>query len=261
MPKQALPSRSAENEAETGAKVSAPAMIRDGVRRAILDGVYASGVQLRQDELAERFGTSRIPVREALRQLEAEGLVTIEANKGATVTVLSLPEVLELFEIRAALECRALRLAIPNMIDGDFEAAEAILQDYGALEDPGAWGDINWRFHSLLYAPCALPKLLGMIEANYGSRRPLHAAPRVAGRRQGSSAARALGDAQPLPFRKRGQGDGFAGGAYRLRAEIADRGLAPPSGSVRPAQVKSGARTARERKRARRSRSRRAPDR
>ena len=168
MLKQALPSRSAENEAEAGAKVSAPAMIRDGLRRAILDGVYASGVQLRQDKLAERFGTSRIPVREALRQLEAEGLVTIEANKGATVTVLSLPEVLELFEIRAALECRALRLAIPNMIDGDFEAAEAILQDYGALEDPSAWGDINWRFHLLLYAPCALPKLLGMIEANYG---------------------------------------------------------------------------------------------
>ena len=150
------------------ARVSAPAMVRDGVRRAILDGEYVSGTQLRQDELAERFGTSRIPVREALRQLEAEGLVTIEANKGATVTAFSLPEVLELLDVRIALECRALKLAIPNMVDGDFEAAEAILRDYAASGDPGCWGDANWAFHSVLYAPCARGKLLAMIEANYG---------------------------------------------------------------------------------------------
>ena len=151
-----------------GVKQSAPAMVREGLRRAILTGDYASGVQLRQDELAERFGTSRIPVREALRQLEAEGLVTIEANKGATVTALSLPEVLELLDIRIALECRALKLAIPGMIDAAFEAAEVILQDYAASGDPGRWGEANWAFHSVLYAPCARPKLLGMIEANYG---------------------------------------------------------------------------------------------
>lgn len=118
--------------------------------------------------MAERFGTSRIPVREALRQLEAEGLVTIEANKGATVTVLSLREVLDLLDIRIALECRALQLAIPNMVDSDFEAAEEILRGYGASEDPGLWGEANRQFHSALYAPCARPKLLAMIQANYG---------------------------------------------------------------------------------------------
>jgi DNA-binding GntR family transcriptional regulator len=143
-------------------------MVREGLRRAILDGEYASGTQLRQDELAERFGTSRIPVREALRQLEAEGLVTIEANKGATVTAFSLEEVLELLDIRIALECRALRLAIPNMVDGDFEAAEAILQGYACSGDPQLWGEANWRFHWTLYVPCGRAKLLAMIEANYG---------------------------------------------------------------------------------------------
>ena len=69
--------------------------MRDGLRQAILNGSYVAGEQLRQDELAERFGTSRIPVREAFRQLEAEGLVTLVANKGAVVTTLSLDEVLD----------------------------------------------------------------------------------------------------------------------------------------------------------------------
>ncbi|GJD47808.1 putative D-xylose utilization operon transcriptional repressor [Methylobacterium crusticola] len=168
MPKSAALTRSAGSVPEAGTKVSAPAMVREGLRRAIVSGEYASGTQLRQDELAERFGTSRIPVREALRQLEAEGLVTIEANKGATVTALSLQEVLELLDIRIALECRALQLAIPNMIDGDFDAAEEILQGYSTSEDPTLWGEANWRFHSVLYAPCARPKLLAMIESNYG---------------------------------------------------------------------------------------------
>ncbi|TXN00408.1 GntR family transcriptional regulator [Methylobacterium sp. WL64] len=168
MPKSAAAPIADDKLPKDGSKLSASAMVREGLRRAILAGDYASGGQLRQDELAERFGTSRIPVREALRQLEAEGLVTIEVNKGATVTALSLSEVLELLDIRIALECRALQLAIPNMIDADFEAAETILQDYARSGDPTQWGESNWAFHSVLYAPCGREKLLGMIEANYG---------------------------------------------------------------------------------------------
>lgn len=61
---------------------SAPELVRDGLREAILSGALLDGTQLRQDQLAEQFSTSRIPVREALRQLEAEGLVTIEPNRG-----------------------------------------------------------------------------------------------------------------------------------------------------------------------------------
>ena len=109
--------------AEQEARVSAPNTVREGLRRAILAGEFAPGSQLRQDELAQRFGTSRIPVREALRQLEAEGLVSILPNRGATVSSLSLDEVLELMEIRIALECRALRMAIPNMVDTDLDFA------------------------------------------------------------------------------------------------------------------------------------------
>jgi len=71
-------------------KRAAPDLVCDGLRHAILSGELAQGMPLRQDQLAEQFGTSRIPVREALRQLEAEGLVRIEPNKGARVTPLSL---------------------------------------------------------------------------------------------------------------------------------------------------------------------------
>lgn len=150
------------------ARKSAPDLVRDGLRDAILSGKYTEGQQLRQDELAEQFGTSRIPVREALRQLEGEGLIELQANKGAVVKGLSIDDVLELLDIRIALECRALKLAIPNMAIEDLDLAEEILSEYDAAPDPAAWGEMNWRFHWTLYSPCNRPKLLSMIEANYG---------------------------------------------------------------------------------------------
>lgn len=143
-------------------------MVRDGLRKAIFDGDLVAGTQLRQDELASRFGTSRIPVREALRQLESEGLVTLHPNRGAAVSSISLEDVLELLEIRIGLECRALKLAIPNMVGDDFDLAAEILRGYDDEPEPRKWGEMNWRFHETLYIPCQRPKLLSMIESNYG---------------------------------------------------------------------------------------------
>jgi DNA-binding GntR family transcriptional regulator len=147
---------------------SAPDLVRDGLREAILAGLYSEGQQLRQDDLAEQFGTSRIPVREALRQLESEGLVEIQTNKGAIVKAISIDDVFELLDIRIALECRALKLAIPNMAVEDLDLAEEILAEYDQSPDPALWGEMNWRFHWTLYSPCNRPRLLAMIEANYG---------------------------------------------------------------------------------------------
>ena len=154
--------------AHAPAKLSAPDAVREKLRRAIRSGKLAPGLQLKQDELAERFGISRIPVREALRQLEVEGYVTIHPNRGAIVAQLSLDEILELMEIRIALECHALRLAVPQMSDLDLETAEGILRSYDEEPEPETWGEMNWTFHVTLYAPCNRPKLLAMIEANYG---------------------------------------------------------------------------------------------
>lgn len=151
-----------------GVHGSTPDAVREELRRAISAGELPPGIQLRQDELAERFGTSRIPVREALRQLEAEGFVTFLPNRGAVVSDLSVDEVVELLEIRIALECHALRLAIPAMGDVDLDDARTILRSYDEEPDPEKWGAFNWRFHKSLYAPCNRPRLLAMIEANYG---------------------------------------------------------------------------------------------
>lgn len=151
-----------------GLPVSAPELVREQLREAIISGELVSGAKLSQDELAARFGTSRIPVREALRQLEAEGLVTLYPNKGAVVATLSLADVLEIMEIRIALECRALQLAIPNMIDADLDGAEELLKRYDAEPEPAKWSEMNWRFHEALYSPCNHSRLVALIEANFG---------------------------------------------------------------------------------------------
>ncbi|WOH63756.1 GntR family transcriptional regulator [Bradyrhizobium sp. BWA-3-5] len=146
---------------------SAPDVVRNGLRKAILTGEFPPGFQLRQEELAERFGTSRIPVREALRQLAAEGLVAIEANVGATVTTLKLSDVLEMLDIRIGLECRALELAVSNMVEADFEACAKLLAAYDKKPKASDWGEMNRSFHLALYAPCNKPRLLELIQNNF----------------------------------------------------------------------------------------------
>ena len=89
--------------------VTMSAAAADKLRRRILDGTLPAGFQLRQDLLAEELGISRIPIREALVQLEAEGLVRIIPHRGAVVSELSLSEIEELFELRALIEPHLLR--------------------------------------------------------------------------------------------------------------------------------------------------------
>ncbi len=153
----------------TGDSEAAPNSIRDQLRASILDGKLEGGTFLRQEELATHFGTSRIPVREALRQLETEGLIAFHYNRGAVVTSLTGADIIEMFELRLALECHALTVAIPNMAEDDLEQAERLLTTYDLNPTPADISSINWRFHQALYAPCDLPKLLMMIEWNHGN--------------------------------------------------------------------------------------------
>lgn len=140
--------------------------IVDALRNEILSGLLKGGEQLRQDALAARFGVSKIPVREALSRLEAEGLVAFSRNRGATVVDLSPPEVLELFDIRIALECRAIFLAVPDMTESDFALMSEILERYDRASDPQEWSELNQAFHDALYAPCDRPRLLGLVHSN-----------------------------------------------------------------------------------------------
>jgi len=131
-------------------------MTADAIRERILRGHYREGQPLRQDAIGVELGVSRIPVREALRQLEAEGLVTFSPHRGAVASTLSLKEIRELFELRAEIEGDLIRRAIPHMTAEDHARAAEILDAYEAALHTGqvtVWGALNWQFHSTLYAP------------------------------------------------------------------------------------------------------------
>ena len=144
------------------------AAVVERLRDKILSGELREGEQLRQDAIATEFQISRIPVREALSHLAAEGLVTLVANRGAIVSALSPEEIMELFETRAVLECYMLRCAIPRMKPEDFERAGDVLRRYEeSLEkhsEVESWGRLNWSFHSALYAPANRPKMLAIVK-------------------------------------------------------------------------------------------------
>ncbi|MGL4240316.1 MAG: GntR family transcriptional regulator, partial [Beijerinckiaceae bacterium] len=102
------------------------AAIAAQLRDAVLDGSYPAGAQLRQDALAASFGVSRIPVREALLQLEGEGLVQIVPHKGAVVSGLSKAEVDDVFALRGLLETRLLRHSAPRLTADDFTELDRV---------------------------------------------------------------------------------------------------------------------------------------
>jgi DNA-binding GntR family transcriptional regulator len=142
----------------------ASALIVESLRESILEGVLAPGMQVRQELLADQFGVSRVPVREALRQLEAEGLLYSELHKGAFVASRSLDEVVEMLDIRVGLEVRALKLALPNITKKTIQDAARILKKYDGSETPQEWRDLNLQFHLCLYRPANRPRLVKMIE-------------------------------------------------------------------------------------------------
>lgn len=157
-------------------RTSLSSAVAEKLREKIVQGEIQEGEQLRQDAIAQQFAVSRIPVREALRQLEAEGLITIVPHRGAVVSLLSCDEIEELFEIRAILEPEVLRVSIPNLKADDFAKAEQILETYdAALRNEGdisEWGRLNWQFHSTLYAGANRAQFMNVIRTiNYNGER------------------------------------------------------------------------------------------
>ena len=139
------------------------------LREAIAKGALASGAVLRQDELAERFGLSRMPIRDALRQLENEGLVTIHPTRGAFVARMDATEIREIFVVRELLEVEALRLAYPDLTEAVLAQANLTLEQIDAEVDVGRWGLLNRQFHLALYRPCGNTRLLSLIEAQHNA--------------------------------------------------------------------------------------------
>ena len=141
--------------------------LADSLRERILNGEFKEGEQLVQEAIAAEYEVSRMPVREAFRQLEAAGLIANRLHKGAVVTELPLEQIGELFDLRALLEGEIMTRSVPNATEESIENARSILaqleQAYHS-GDIGSWGRLNWDFHRSLYLTANRVQTLATIQ-------------------------------------------------------------------------------------------------
>ncbi len=142
-------------------------MVSAALRKAILEGLLESGSSIRQDRLAAEFGISRMPIREALRQLEAEGLVEFFPHRGCIVASFEAADFIEMSEIRLLLECHALTKLVGSMSQASLRTASDILDRLDEEPDMGKMGELNRLFHMAIYEDLRGSRLHAMIETQY----------------------------------------------------------------------------------------------
>ncbi len=133
------------------------------IRREILDGQLAPGARIRQEELAARLGSSRIPVREALRVLESEGLVMLVPNSGAWIARLDLKECVEIYKIRERIEPLALRESMENLTEADIAELRRLVQAVEDTTDVDEFLRLDRQLHLVSYRGSSLQALNAMI--------------------------------------------------------------------------------------------------
>jgi DNA-binding GntR family transcriptional regulator len=185
----------------------------DYLRDRIIRGDLPGGSAIRQQDVATRLGVSRIPVRDALRHLAAEGLITVESNRRVVVTSLTVTDITELFQMRAVLEGLAARFAAPQMTPPILDRLSLLADQMNrACSNVDEWNPIHQEFHDLICQQAGMPRLheeivrmrsavepyLRVIISTYGiaarsgsNHRPVLAALR---RRDGVGAERAMRD-------------------------------------------------------------------
>ena len=141
--------------------------IAELLRDAIISGEYKPRERLIEAELSQRYNVSRTPVREAIRNLAAAGLVTVEPYKGAVVADIDVDEIREIYTVRVALEGLATRLAatrVPEEALQQLAALEGELERYAREGNAHAFGNVNETFHHKLYSYCGNRVLIEMID-------------------------------------------------------------------------------------------------
>ena len=145
--------------------------VAEELRRRIVTGEYTGGDQIRQEAVAEELGVSRIPIREALLQLEAEGLVVIHTHKGAVVASLSAEDAVDLFEARLVLEALLLKKAVVAATEADVARIDACMSEYERAVRNGASPEtlsgLNWAFHTALCEPARRPRMMAILLSLY----------------------------------------------------------------------------------------------
>ena len=139
-------------------------MVYEVLRESIQTGVFSPGERLRQDQLAEELGVSRIPVRSALLQLETEGLITLHPFRGATVNELTIDEMRENYEIRTLLETHAMRKAATAMTPERLAELRALAEELNEITDGEEFLRTRMRFYHELYDGDHHPQLVTLIE-------------------------------------------------------------------------------------------------
>jgi DNA-binding GntR family transcriptional regulator len=150
-----------------------PPQVRDGVtgarvadelRQAILHGAHPPGTRLRQEELAAKYGASRVPVREALRILESEGLVAMVANTGAWIAQLSLDECVELYQVRERIEPLLLRYSLPQLTSEQINRLAELAEQMRLTGDVEEFLALDREFHLGSYAGASTTFLSATVE-------------------------------------------------------------------------------------------------
>jgi DNA-binding GntR family transcriptional regulator len=139
-------------------------MVYEVLREGILKGVFQPGERLRQDQLAEAIGVSRIPVRSALLQLEADGLITFNPYRGAVVNKLTPAEMREIYELRALLEAHALRKAVDAMTPEKLAHLEQLARELNEIQDGEEFLTRRNEFYGELYDGEHHARTVGLIE-------------------------------------------------------------------------------------------------
>jgi DNA-binding GntR family transcriptional regulator len=139
-------------------------LVAEVLREAITSGHLKANDPLPQQEIAEQLEVSHIPVREALRQLQSEGLVTYQPNHGATVTAHTPEEIREIYDIRVILETAAVRRAASRLPDAALAQAEKLLKLTERAADDAAWGSHDLDFHRVIYDLDGRPRLRELID-------------------------------------------------------------------------------------------------
>jgi DNA-binding GntR family transcriptional regulator len=138
--------------------------VRETLRRAILSGALQGGFRLVQADIAAQLQVSTTPVREALRDLTADGLIVFDPHIGAVVRALDIDELIDLYDIRKVLEPLAIRKATPLITDAELAQAEELQRKMDVEEDFAAWAELNWQFHALLEQAANSPTLQSMVK-------------------------------------------------------------------------------------------------
>ena len=152
-------------------RLTIKSQVADVISEKILTGEYPGGYAIRQETIASDLGVSRVPVREALLQLEKEGLVTNVPHKGAVVASLSIDDAIDIFETRRIIELHLLEKAISSATEDDYLVINNLLEEYEASVRNGAGASVlsklNWDIHLSFLKPANRPRSLELLKSFY----------------------------------------------------------------------------------------------